>query len=200
MEMERIAESGKTRHPLSSAGGRCGGVGRILLDESIIHTRLDGLAGQICSDYAGLDLTVVTILKGGLMFAADLLRRLDMPVHLDFLSVSSYQGTSSTGDVLFHHTRLPHVNGRHVLLLDDILDSGCSLHAILHTLRQKTHPLSIKTCVLLRKDVPRRHQITADYVGFDIPNEFVVGYGLDYKEHFRNLPYIGVYKEPVRRP
>lgn len=184
--------------PLASASGRCGGVGRILLDESIIHARLDELGRQICSDYADLDLTVVIILKGALMFAADLLRRLDMPVHLDFLRVSSYQGTSSTGDVLFHHARLPNANGRHVLLLDDILDSGRSLHAILHTLRQETQLLSIKTCVLLRKDVPRQHQITADYVGFDIPNEFVVGYGLDYREHFRNLPYVGVYEEPAR--
>ena len=164
----------------------------ILFHESTIMSRLDEMAEQIASDYAGRDLTVVAVLNGSLMFGADLLRRLEMPLRLDCLSVSSYHGASTTGAVKFNQLRLPDVHGRHVLILDDILDSGHTLHAIRDKLMAETSPLSIKICVLLRKDVPRQRELEADYVGFDIANEFVVGYGLDYMERFRNLPYIGV--------
>jgi hypoxanthine phosphoribosyltransferase len=155
-------------------------------------SRLDEMAGQISADYAGQDLTVLAVLNGSLMFGADLLRRLDMPLRLDCLSVSSYHGASSTGVVKFNQLRLPEVRDRHILLLDDILDSGQTLHAIRDKLAAETAPRSIKICVLLRKDVARQRELEADYVGFDIANEFVVGYGLDYMERFRNLPYIGV--------
>ncbi len=164
----------------------------VLFHESTIMSRLDELAGQITSDYSGKDLTVVAVLNGSLMFGADLLRRLEMPLRLDCLSVSSYHGVSTTGVVTFNQLHLPEVHGRHVLLLDDILDSGHTLHAIRDKLMAETKPLSVKICVLLRKDVPRQRELEADYVGFDITNEFVVGYGLDYMERFRNLPYIGV--------
>jgi hypoxanthine phosphoribosyltransferase len=164
----------------------------VLFHESTIMSRLDELAGQISSDYEGKDLTVVAVLNGSLMFGADLLRRMEMPLRLDCLSVSSYHGASTTGVVRFNQVRLPDVHNRHVLLLDDILDSGHTLHAIRDKLMAETSPLSIKICVLLRKDVPRQRELEADYVGFDIANEFVVGYGLDYMERFRNLPYIGV--------
>jgi len=164
----------------------------VLFHESTIMSRLDELAGQISSDYEGKDLTVVAVLNGSLMFGADLLRRMEMPLRLDCLSVSSYHGASTTGVVRFNQVRLPDVHNRHVLLLDDILDSGQTLHAIRDKLMTETSPLSIKICVLLRKDVPRQRELEADYVGFDIANEFVVGYGLDYVERFRNLPYIGV--------
>lgn len=164
----------------------------ILFHESTILSRLDEMAEQIAADYAGQELTVVAVLNGSLMFGADLLRRLDMPLRLDCISVSSYHGATSTGQVKFNQARLPDVCGRHVLLLDDILDSGHTLHAIGDKLQSETNPLSIKICVLLRKDVPRQRELEADYVGFDIANEFVVGYGLDYMERFRNLPYIGV--------
>jgi hypoxanthine phosphoribosyltransferase len=167
----------------------------ILFHESTIMSRLDEMAGQIASDYAGQDLTVVAVLNGSLMFGADLLRRLEMPLRLDCLSVSSYHGASTTGTVNFNQLHLPDVHGRHVLILDDILDSGHTLHAIRDKLMAETSPLSIKICVLLRKDVPRQRELEADYVGFDIANEFVVGYGLDYMERFRNLPYIGVISE-----
>ena len=167
----------------------------ILFHESTIMSRLDEMAGQIASDYAGKDLTVVAVLNGSLMFGADLLRRLEMPLRLDCLSVSSYHGASTTGTVKFNQLHLPDVHGRHVLILDDILDSGHTLHAIRDKLMAETSPLSIKICVLLRKDVPRQRELEADYVGFDIANEFVVGYGLDYMERFRNLPYIGVISE-----
>ena len=164
----------------------------ILFHESTIMSRLDEMAEQISSDYADKDLTVVAVLNGSLMFGADLLRRMEMPLRLDCLSVSSYHGASTTGVVKFNQPGLPDVHGRHVLLLDDILDSGHTLHAIRDKLMAETNPLSIKICVLLRKDVPRQRELEADYVGFDIANEFVVGYGLDYMERFRNLPYIGV--------
>lgn len=164
----------------------------ILFHESTIMSRLDEMAEQISFDYAGKDLTVVAVLNGSLMFGADLLRRMEMPLRLDCLSVSSYHGASTTGVVKFNQLHLPDVHGRHVLLLDDILDSGHTLHAIRDKLMAETNPLSIKICVLLRKDVPRQRELEADYVGFDIANEFVVGYGLDYMERFRNLPYIGV--------
>ena len=164
----------------------------ILFHESTIMSRLDEMAEQISSDYAGKELTVVAVLNGSLMFGADLLRRLEMPLRLDCLSVSSYHGASTTGVVKFNQLLLPDVHGRHVLLLDDILDSGHTLHAIRDKFMAETSPLSVKICVLLRKDVPRQRELEADYVGFDIANEFVVGYGLDYMERFRNLPYIGV--------
>ena len=176
----------------SVAGDMRSEIRGILFHESTIMSRLDEMAEQISADYAGKDLTVVAVLNGSLMFGADLLRRMDMPLRLDCLSVSSYHGASTTGIVKFNQERLPDVHGRHVLLLDDILDSGHTLHAIRDKMMTETNPQSIRICVLLRKDVPRQRELEADYVGFDISNEFVVGYGLDYMERFRNLPYIGV--------
>lgn len=167
----------------------------VLFHESTIMSRLDEMAAEISADYGGKEITVVTVLNGSLMFSADLLRRLEMPLRLDCLSVSSYHGASTTGVVTFNQSHLPDVHGRHVLLLDDILDSGHTLHAIRDKLLEETNPLSVKVCVLLRKDVPRQRELEADYIGFDIANEFVVGYGLDYMERFRNLPYIGVISE-----
>ncbi len=176
----------------SVAGEMRSEIRAILFHESTIMSRLDEMAELISSDYAGKELTVVAVLNGSLMFGADLLRRMEMPLRLDCLSVSSYHGASTTGVVTFNQVRLPDVNGRHVLILDDILDSGHTLHAIRDRLEAEADPLSVKVCVLLRKDVPRQRELEADYVGFDIANEFVVGYGLDYMERFRNLPYIGV--------
>lgn len=167
----------------------------VLFHESTIMSRLDEMAAEISADYDGKELTVVAVLNGSLMFGADLLRRLEMPLRLDCLSVSSYHGASTTGVVTFNQLHLPDVHGRHVLLLDDILDSGHTLHAIRDKFLEETNPLSVKVCVLLRKDVPRQRELEADYIGFDIANEFVVGYGLDYMERFRNLPYIGVISE-----
>jgi hypoxanthine phosphoribosyltransferase len=180
---------------LSVAGEMRSEIRGVLFHESTIMSRLDEMASQISADYAGKDLTVVAVLNGSLMFGADLLRRLEMPLRLDCLSVSSYHGASTTGVVTFNQLNLPDVHGRHVLLLDDILDSGHTLHAIRDKFLAETRPLSVKVCVLLRKDVPRQRELEADYIGFDIANEFVVGYGLDYMERFRNLPYIGVISE-----
>ena len=164
----------------------------VLFHESTIMSRLDEMAAEISADYGGKEITVVTVLNGSLMFSADLLRRLEMPLRLDCLSVSSYHGASTTGVVTFNQLHLPDVHGRHVLLLDDILDSGHTLHAIRDKLLEETNPLSVKVCVLLRKDVPRQRELEADYIGFDIANEFVVGYGLDYAERFRHLRDVAV--------
>jgi hypoxanthine phosphoribosyltransferase len=168
---------------------------RVLYREDQIAGRLDDLAVQITEDYRGDDLSVLAILNGSLIFMADLLRRVPLPLRLDCLRVKSYRGgTVSTGRVEFDHAAFPDMDGRHVLLLDDILDSGHTLAAIVETIRAKAKPLSLKSCVLLRKMKKRARPIEADYVGFDIEDEFVVGYGLDYQERYRNLPFIGVLK------
>ena len=171
---------------------------RTLFHEQTILQRLDQLAAAITRDYEGKDLTVIAVLNGSLFFMADLLRRIQLPLSLDCLSVSSYHGgTESSGHVTFDQTSLPDINGRHVLVLDDILDTGRTLHAICKRLRSEGSPSSIRICVLLRKLKARAEELEANYVGFDIGDEFVVGYGLDYQERYRNLPFIGVLKQQV---
>ncbi len=169
---------------------------RILYHESTILSRLDELAHQIAWDYRDRELTVVAVLNGSLMFLADLLRRIPLSLHIECLSVASYAGDKSTGIVTFDQLTMPVVAGRHVLVLDDILDSGHTLHAVRECL-QEQKPESIKLCVLLRKRRVRAKEVEADYVGFDIADEFVVGYGLDFMEQYRNLPCIGVLSEEV---
>src|ERR1700730_4149077 len=168
---------------------------RVLFREEEIALRLDQLAGEITEDYRGKELSVLAVLNGSLIFMADLLRRIPLPLQLDCLRVKSYHGgTESTGRVEFDRTALPDIDGRHVLLLDDILDSGHTLAAIIDTIWSAAQPESLKSCVLLRKLKKRSRPVEADYVGFDIEDEFVVGYGLDYQEQYRNLPLIGVLK------
>lgn len=168
---------------------------KVLFREPEIATRLDELAARITEDYRGKDLTVLAILNGSLIFMADLLRRIPLPIQLDCLRVRSYHGgTVTTGQVEFDRSALPVLKGRHVLLLDDILDSGHTLAAIEEAIRIEGRPLNVKSCVLLRKLKERSIPVQADYVGFDVPDEFVVGYGLDYQERYRNLPLIGVLK------
>lgn len=167
----------------------------ILYHESTILTRLDELARQITADYDGKEITAIAILNGSFIFMADLLRRIPLPLQVDCWSVSSYHGTKSSGQVNFRQTQLADVRGRHVLLLDDILDSGITLHAIRERLERESGAASIKVCVLLRKNVARVRDTAAEYVGFDIPDEFVVGYGLDYNEKYRNLPFVGTLTE-----
>jgi hypoxanthine phosphoribosyltransferase len=174
---------------------------RVLFDERAILRRLDEIAAQISEDYRDCELTVIAVLNGSLMFMADLLRRIPLPLKLDCLSVASYHGEAQTsGEVIFKQIALPDVMDRHVLLLDDILDSGGTLSAIREKL-QAARPRSIRICVLLQKKKARQQPIDADYVGFEIEDEFVVGYGLDYMERYRNLPCIGVLrKELIVRP
>lgn len=176
-------------------------IASVLYHETTILSRLDMMARDIMRDYAGRDLTVVAILQGGLILMADLLRRVQLPLRIETISVSSYHGgTQSSGTITFHQTQLPDLNGRHVILLDDILDSGRTLHTIRSRLAEECHPASVRICVLLRKRKQRTCAVEADYVGFDIDDEFVVGYGLDYQGHYRNLPYIGVLKPGAIQP
>jgi hypoxanthine phosphoribosyltransferase len=170
---------------------------RILFDEATILGRLDEIAAQISADYRDRELTVIAILNGSLIFMADLLRRIPLPLRLDCLSVASYHGGLETsGEVIFRQIAQPDVAGRHILLLDDILDSGTTINAIREKLRTAS-PESIRVCVLLRKIKERTRPAEAEYVGFDIADEFVVGYGLDYGERYRNLPCIGVLKREL---
>lgn len=173
---------------------------RVLFDERTIRQRLDEIAAQITTDYQNRELTVLAVLNGSLIFAADLLRRIPLPLKLDCLSAASYHGgTATTGEVIFKQVALPDVAGRHLLILDDILDSGLTLAAIAEKLGA-AQPLSVKICVLLRKEKARLRQVEADYVGFEIEDEFVVGYGLDYLERYRNLPCVGVLRKDLIAP
>jgi hypoxanthine phosphoribosyltransferase len=170
---------------------------RVLFDEATILRRLDELAAQISQDYRDRELTVIAVLNGSLMFMADLLRRIPLPLKLDCLSVASYHGKAQTsGEVVFKQIALPDVVDRHILILDDILDSGHTLAAIREKL-ETAKPRSIRVCVLLSKKKVRARFVDANYIGFDIEDEFVVGYGLDYMESYRNLPCIGVLRKEL---
>ncbi len=170
---------------------------RVLFSEQTIMARLDEIAAEIVRDYRERELTVIAVLNGSLIFMADLLRRIPLPLKLDCLSVASYHGgTKSSGEVVFRQVALPDVTGRHILILDDILDSGLTLNAIRRKL-EEAKPLSVRVCVLLEKQIPRAAPVDADYIGFKIANEFVVGYGLDYMERYRNLPCIGVLRKDL---
>ena len=177
-----------------------GDLDRILFDEATIHRRLDELAAKISHDYRDRELTVIAILNGSVFLIADLLRRIPLPLKLDCLSVASYHGqTKPSGELVFRQVSLPDVAGRDVLILDDILDSGMTLSTIREKL-EAAGPLSVRICVLLQKKKTRTRTIDPDYVGFEIADEFVVGYGLDYMERYRNLPCIGVLKKDLITP
>jgi hypoxanthine phosphoribosyltransferase len=174
-----------------------GDIERVLFDEPTIHQRLDELAAQISSDYRDRQMTVIAVLTGSFIFMADLLRRIPLSLKLDCVSVVSYHGKAqTTGEVVFKHVALPDVVGRDILILDDILDSGHTLAAIREKL-EAAKPRSIRVCVLLNKKKQRARQVDLDYVGFEIEDEFVVGYGLDFMERYRNLPYVGVLRKDV---
>jgi hypoxanthine phosphoribosyltransferase len=169
-----------------------GDLERVLFDEPTIHRRLDEIAAQISLDYRDKELTVIAVLNGSLMFMADLLRRIPLPLKLDCLSVASYHGKAQTsGEVIFKQVAPPDVKDRHVLILDDILDSGHTLAAIREKLAT-AQPRSIRVCVLLSKKKQRAREVDADYLGFEIEDEFVVGYGLDYDELYRNLAAVHI--------
>jgi hypoxanthine phosphoribosyltransferase len=174
-----------------------GDLEKVLFDEQAIHRRLDDMAAQISNDYRDRELTVIAVLHGSLMFVADLLRRIPLPLKLDCLSVASYHGKAQpSGEVVFKQITLPDVGGRDILVLDDILDSGFTLAAVRETL-ETARPHSIRICVLLSKKKQRAREVDPDYVGFEIEDEFVVGYGLDFRERYRNLPYIGVLRREL---
>jgi len=167
----------------------------ILLSEEQIRLRIRELGQILSAEYADKDPVVVGVLKGVVVFYADMIRQLTMPCQMDFMWISSYEGTDSTGKMELKRDISADIRGRHVLILEDIFDTGNSLQFTYDHLMRK-EPASLKICTLLDKPSRRRPGVTvkADYVGFEIPNAFVVGYGLDYNEHYRNLPYVGILK------
>ena len=167
----------------------------ILLTEEQIKTRIAELGKELTADYAGKDPIIVGVLKGVVVFYADMIREIKTHCEMDFMWISSYAGTNSTGKMEVKRDIASDIKGRHVLILEDIYDTGNSLDFTYRHLMSR-EPASLKICTLLDKPERRRPGITLkpDYVGFTIPNAFVVGYGLDYNENYRNLPYVGVLK------
>jgi len=166
-------------------------VERVLIPEARIARRIRGLAREIERDFRGRELVVISLLNGTVLFLADLIRHLSLPLRLDFMGVSSYGVGTESGDLVFTKELRLDVRGRDVLLVDDILDTGKTLSRVVPILRA-LKPRRIKTCVLLNKAARRVEKIKADYVGFEIPDYFVIGYGLDYAERYRQLPFVGV--------
>ncbi len=168
---------------------------KVLISEEELRSRIAQLGEEITRDYAGKDPVILGVLKGVVVFYADMIRQIRVPCQMDFMCLSSYHGTQSTGNMVVRQDMSVDVSGRHVLILEDIFDTGTSLDYTYHHVLSK-RPASIRICTLLDKPERRKPGITLkpDYVGFTIPNEFVVGYGLDFNEHYRNLPYVGVLK------
>ena len=175
-------------------------VAKILITEAQLARRVKTLGAGIEADFRGREMVVVSLLSGTVMFLADLIRHLNLPLRLDFMGVSSYGSGTESGNLVFTKELCIDVKGRDVLLVDDILDTGKTLGRVIPKLKA-LKPRRIKTCVLLDKPGRRVEKIRADYVGFEIPDLFVVGYGLDFAERYRNLPFVGVlhpqvYKKP----
>ncbi|MGI6641332.1 MAG: hypoxanthine phosphoribosyltransferase [Limnochordia bacterium] len=165
---------------------------RILIDQPTIEQRVKELGEQISKDYAGKTVTLVCILKGGLMFLCDLAKHITVPVKYDFMSVSSYgDSTQSSGVVRITKDLEESIEGKDIIIVEDIIDTGLTLSYLLNNLHSR-NPASLRICTLLDKPDNRRVEIPVDYVGFTVPNEFLVGYGLDYQQLYRNFPYIFV--------
>lgn len=172
-------------------------VEKILFTEEQLRRRVEELGEQLTADYAGKSPVLVSVLRGSYIFMADLTRQVKLPITVDFMVLSSYgSGTSSSGQVEIKKDLSDSIEGVHVIVVEDILDSGNTLSYLLHVLSAR-HPASISLCTLLDKPERREKPIHADYVGFTVPNAFIVGYGLDYAEKYRNLPYIGVLKPEI---
>ncbi len=175
-----------------------GEVERILITEEQLAKRIRTLSAEIEGDFRGREMVVISLLSGTIMFLADLIRHLSLPMRLDFIGVSSYGAGTTSGELVFTKELRLDVRGRDVLLVDDILDTGRTMKRVLAKLRP-LKPRRIKTCVLLDKPARRVEKIRADYVGFSIPDLFVIGYGLDYAERYRNIPFVGVLKPEMYR-
>ena len=178
-------------------------VERVLITEEQIAQRIKILAREIERDFRGREMVVISLLNGTVMFLADLIRHLNLPLRLDFMGVSSYGAGTESGELVFTKELRLDVRGRDVLLVDDILDTGRTMSRVLPKIRA-LQPRRIKICVLLDKPSRRVETVKADYVGFEIPDLFVVGYGLDFAERYRNLPFVGVlhphiYKEVCKQ-
>ena len=174
-------------------------IGEILFSEQRLAEIVAEMGKTISRDYVGKDLMLISVLKGSLIFMADLMRSITIPCSIDFLSVSSYgTGTTTTGEVRILKDLDVSIEGKHLLVVEDILDSGMTLQFLLKNLTARK-PASVRLCTLLDKPERRRVEIIPDYVGAQVPDEFIVGYGLDYAEKYRNLPYIGVLKPEIYR-
>ena len=173
-------------------------VSEILLTEEQIQAKVRELGRRISEDFAGRELTLVSVLKGSLPFMADLMRSITIPVQIDLMEVSSYGGTAteSSGLVRILKDLSSSIDGRHVLIVEDIIDTGLTLNYLVRYLRGK-NPASLKICTLLDKPARRIVEIAIDYRGFEIPDQFVIGYGLDYGEAYRNLRFVGVLRPEV---
>lgn len=169
-------------------------IGKVLIGEADIKRRVKELGEEISRDYQGKTPILVSVLKGGIIFLSDLMRELKILHEVDFMSVSSYNGrTQSSGVVRILQDLSINIEGQDVIIIEDIVDSGMTLDYIRHILLAR-HPKSLRICTLLDKRVARKIDVPIDYVGFEIPDEFVIGYGLDYGERYRNLPYVAVMK------
>lgn len=168
------------------------GVAEILIEQDALQARIVELGEEVSADYAGRDLLLIGVLKGAVFFMSDLMRRLTVPCEIDFMAISSYgAATDSSGVVRILKDLDINIEGRHVLIVEDIIDSGLTLSYLLRNLEAR-QPATLEVCALLTK--PGRHELDVPvrYVGFEIPNRFVIGYGLDFAERYRNLPYVGV--------
>lgn len=166
----------------------------IILSENEIKERIEELGLQIEEDYKDKPLVIIGILKGSILFTSDLVRKINLPLTLDFMAVSSYGNTTqSTGVVKIIKDLDKNIEGKHILIVEDIIDSGLTLKYLKEILSARG-PASIKICTLLDKPSRRKEYVNVDYVGFEVPNAFIVGYGIDYAERYRNLPYIGILK------
>ena len=169
----------------------------VLFSEEQLKNRVNEIARQIEQDYAGKEIMLISVLRGSFIFMADLCRAIHLPCTIDFMSVSSYgKGTKSSGQVQITKDLSEDITGRHLIVVEDILDSGNTLSYLLSILQHR-HPASVRLCTLLDKPERRVKPVEVHYSGFTIPDAFVVGYGLDYAEKYRNLPYIGILKPEV---
>jgi hypoxanthine phosphoribosyltransferase len=170
-------------------------VGEILIDEETLAARVAELGAEVSADYQGRDLLLIGVLKGAVFFMADLMRHLTVPCEVDFMAISSYgDATDSSGIVRILKDLDINIEGRHVLVVEDIIDSGLTLSYLIRNLESR-EPATLEVCALLTKPTRREIDVPVRYVGFEIPNKFVVGYGLDFAERYRNLPYVGVLDE-----
>lgn len=169
----------------------------VLCSEEQLSAKIAELGAAITKDYAGKDLLMVSILKGSVMVMADLMRAVDLPLQIDFMNVSSYgAGTETKGSVKILKDLDVDIKGKDLLIVEDILDSGVTLHNLINLLKQR-NPASIEICTLFSKPARRQVDVEAKYIGYEIPDAFIVGYGLDFSEKYRNLPYVGILKEEV---
>lgn len=171
-------------------------VEKVLFSEAELKQRISELGAEITKDYAGKEIMMIGVLRGAVLFMGDLARAVKVPVALDFMAVSSYVGTNSSGVVRILKDLDEDIKDKHVLVVEDIIDSGLTLKYLLENLKSR-NPASIKLCTLLNKPERRKVDVHIDYNGYDVPDYFVIGYGLDYNERYRNLPFIGILKPKV---